>query len=688
MTTAAHRLKPVSDTAEVRYKRTRLRWQHWLLVLLILLAFARLTWRLEAKNLWWDESLSLQRAEASWGDLLSGRLMLDDGEERLASTDQHPFTYFALLAVFVRLAGSGEFSLRFPSALAATLLVPLAWAFARRLVRRKILPPAAPLWAAFLTSLNPFYLWYGQEARMYTLTPLLALVSVYALLRWGDAGTRLAQRRWLIGYAAAAASLLSTHYLAAMILPVHAGLFYQRLAVGNRRRALLLAGSLLLGGLLLASAIAWRLLRQPGAGSNFQPVPLTVLAPDLLNAFSLGLSVDIGRVWPLDLVFGALALAGAAWSLRARPALRAAGWLLPAFIAIPTFLMLALNTVQPAYMNARHLALISPAFLLLVAGGLGWLWGRQRLLAGIVGGLLLAGMAYSTRNYFALPQYGKDDFAGAGAYLRQQMQPGDLLIVNPPQMTRLFRYYLPIAAIEEAAPTGLGAAWRALPLLSGDWAAVEARLAAATGRYRRIWLVTSGMFPFADPEKRVEGWLGGQALRVRERSFASPTSILELDLFIPQPPAVAQLPRPPQYPVNATFGGQIRLAGYDLGPRLTPAGALPVTLYWQAAQPIGRRYKYLLRLQASSADGLSQTLATTEREPYDGAAPTTAWQLGSTIIEYSEALAPTDLGQIPGCCQLTLQVYDAETLEKLPLTQAADAQLASDGQTLRLPYLP
>ena len=61
-----------------------------LLLILVLLAFARVTWRLGERHLWWDESLSLQRAESSWGALLRGELPIRDGVVEVMSIDQHP----------------------------------------------------------------------------------------------------------------------------------------------------------------------------------------------------------------------------------------------------------------------------------------------------------------------------------------------------------------------------------------------------------------------------------------------------------------------------------------------------------------------------------------------------------------------------------------------------------------------
>ncbi len=658
----------------------------WWPLLLTGLALLRLTWQLDAKNLWWDESLSLQRAESAWPALLAGTLVISDGIHQVPTTDQHPFAYFVLLGLLVRLAGTSEFVLRFPSAMAAAALVPMAWRFARHLARRDVFPPSAPRWAALLAAANPFYLWYGQEARMYTLVALLALVSTYALLRWAEADGQPLQRKRLAGYGLATALLLSTHYLAVLLLPVHALIVYRRTAAAGRGRALLSAGGVVGVGLLVGGTAGWLILRQGGSGTNFAPVSLRILIPDLLNAFSLGLSVNLAQVWWLDGISGGVALLGVLWGLRSRRPARD-GWLLPCFLVIPVALLSIINQVQPVYMNARHLSLISGAFLLLVAAGLGWLWQLRRWVGGAIAALLLAGALFSTVHYFTLPQYGKDDFSGLGDYLRQEIQPGDLLLLDPPQMVRLFRYYLPVDIIERGAEAGLGTGWQGVPLLS-NWTETEEQLDALRHRHRRIWLARSGMVPFGDPEERVEKWLDAHAFRVGKLGFYSPYTYLKLYLFLPQAPVVDQLPDPIQHPLDVVFADQVRLAGYQVGRPLAPGSAMPVTLYWQALRPIERRYKYILRLIADGGNGQQEVISITEREPYDGALPTTQWQPGKTVIEYS-GVASLDRpeGEV-GCCVLTVQMYDAETLEKLPITRSAGAQIGEDGQTLILPHLP
>lgn len=652
-------------------------WTRLLLLFLILLAFTRLVWRLDAKNLWLDEGFSLQRAESPWPDLLRGLLIITDGVDGIDTIDQHPFGYFVGVGAMLRLAGVNTFALRFPSVMAATLLVPACWALARRLVRRDALPPAAPAWVALLAAASPFYLWYGQEARMYALVPLLAIVSTYQLLRWAEAAGSKQRRWWLAAYLITLIWLLCSHYFSVFILPVHAGIVYQRVTSVSRRRALLAAIAVLALGLLAVFPATWLMLRQAGAGSNFPGVTLRVLVPDLLNAFALGLSVNPARVWILDGLFGVIALLGMIWGVRSRANIAKGGWLLSAFVLVPTVLLLGVNAVRPAYLTARHMSLIGGAYLLLLSGGLAWLWRLRRWLGTAAGAVLLAGMIFSSINYYTVPAYEKGDLASMGQHLREQLQPGDWLLIEPSYMHRLYRYYLPIDAVETWRRAGFATGWRAFPKVKGAPTGLEEELQELSRQYRRIWLARSV------PDSQVAAWLQSNAFRAQEWGYESPISFLYLELFVPQPPPLDGLPEDIQHPVHADFGDTISFRGYDIGQPFEPGYAVPITLYWQALKPPERHYKYILRWVVRGSDGVEQILATTEHEPYDGLLPTTLWTPGTTIREYSTILPPA--GPITGQAYLTLQMYDAATLRKLPITAASGVRAGPDGETLILP---
>lgn len=662
----------------------------------MLLAFTRLVWRWDTKNIWWDESLSLQRAESPLPALLTGTFTFDDGFTLSTSTDQHPFLYFLALGGLIRLAGESDLVLRFPSAAAATLLVPAAWAMARLLARRHVVPPATPLWAAGLVALNPFLLWYGREARMYTLVPLLALLSTYWLLRWTESPPGQRARLSLAFYSFSLALLFCTHFLAFLLVPVHAALIFFHLARENRRRAALTALGVLAFGLAVGYGAARVALHALGSGSNFSRVPLPILATDLLNAFSLGLSVDIARVRWLNYVFAAVAVLGALWPLRNRRAIPSEAWLLPAFLIVPVIQLDIIQRIQPAYMNARHMSLISTAFVLLLAAGCAAVWQQRRWAGALVGAVLVAGMSYSTANYFTDPAYARDNFARVGADLAAEIQPGDGIVLLPAQMVRLYQHYLPLGTLEKATLQGTarrGAAspvqplrgWAALPKYDEPFTTTESRLQEMLQNYKRVWLVASGMVPLGPFQDETRAWPSSHAFLARDLQYRSNT-YLWLKLYLPQPPILPELPESVQHRVAVVFGDKIRLDGYDIGEPLTSTSATPVTLYWQPLEKIERRYKYILRLVSVADDGSLQTLAQTDQEPYSGSLPTTWWAPGPEIFEYSRLPQPAVVDGSRESLRLAIEMYDAETLERLPVAGAPAGAVLADPHTVLMPF--
>ncbi|MCE7979922.1 MAG: hypothetical protein DYG89_01915 [Caldilinea sp. CFX5] len=663
--------------------------QRWLLLFLLLVAFARVVYQLDANNLWWDESLSLQRAEQSWLPLLRGDLIMRDAFSQLNSTDQHPFFFFVLLGLLIRVAGISEFVIRYPSVWGTVLLAPAVWVMSRWLERRTVLPRTSALWAAGFAALHPFFLWFGQEARPYALWAMLGILSTYLLLRVTE--RERPPRGLLIGYAAVTLMFLTTHYYAVFWLPIHALIWHEWLTARHRWLGIGVAILFLLSGLGIGGFVAW-LIRSQGGGGNFPKITLNTLLPDLLNAYSLGPSVKLDDpVHWLGWLFGLLALLGIGYGLRSRQASAKGGWLLPLALSLPILLILLLNLIQPAYMNARHLALLAGIFIILAAGGMALLWRYQRLLTTLIAVVLAAGLLYSSMNYFTQQEFGKDDYSGMGNYLRDHLLPGDLLLLAPPFSERIFRYYLPLDRMDAAAQQGQKSAYANAPLLFVDWPATYAYLAELAPHYRRIWLAQSGSYPFMDPDTQISDWLRENAVwPLREVKFYSPNAFLDLSLYLTQPPVYEGMKPPTQTRVNVRFGAEIQLVGYDIEAPLTPESAWPITLYWQVTQKPTVHYKYILQLVERQADGSFTVISQMEQEPYNGAIPTIWWDPGKTIVEYTNLppitspLAKREAGQY----QLALQLYYADSLEKVPVGEHEQWPIGEDGLTVYLPFTP
>src|SRR5918997_1186116 len=96
----------------------------------------------------------------------------------LLRQDGSPPLYYLLLHGWIALAGTGEVATRSLSLLFAAVAVPVAWWAASAVGGRR-----AGAVAAAVVAVCPFFAYYAQEARMYTLVAVLSLVATAGFMR-------------------------------------------------------------------------------------------------------------------------------------------------------------------------------------------------------------------------------------------------------------------------------------------------------------------------------------------------------------------------------------------------------------------------------------------------------------------------------------------------------------------------
>jgi len=594
--------------------RTTRNLDRWLLIFLILIAFGRGAWALGGKSLWWDESLSLHRARGTLGYLLSNTIVLTDTIYNVDTIDNHPPLYFLLLWGTVRLLGETEFALRFPSLAFAVLLVPLLFATGRRLVDRW-----AGLGAAALAALSPMYLWYAQEARMYTLLAFLSLLSFYFFVRtfFGPSGlTDLRRRwRWVIAYVLVTLCLVLTHHLSSLLIGFQLLVLGLALLRGARRHRALMVIVAGVASVVVASGVyALVTLPRPKGGAGYRFVPLWVILRDVWNASSLGLSVDVGDWYVLliDLVFLLFLILGFVRLVRpgASPRWRTSGWLLAGYLLLPIGAIYGVSFFQPAYMNIRHLILITPAFYLLLASGL-TMWRRQWAVVALLGWLLvIGGMAYSTYNYYYDPAYDKDHHREWGAYLREHVRPGDIVVVDPPHIAELYDYY-----------ADSGVPWVGLPLLSGSTQETVDKLEELLQNYDRVWLAVSHTPPWGDRRHLPQTWLNENAFRVAFKGFESYASNVEAAAYLRDWPSIPELPHDGQL-LQVRYNPALRLEGYRIISSPESGQVLHVELFWGTDELGPEQVSVVLRL----VDSEGRLWGQGEQCPFNGLYPMWQWQ--------------------------------------------------------------
>ncbi|MGC9399552.1 MAG: ArnT family glycosyltransferase [Anaerolineae bacterium] len=133
-------------------------------------------------------------------------------------------------------------------------------------------------------------------------------------------------------------------------------------------------------------------------------------------------------------------------------------------------------------------------------------------------------------------------------------------------------------------------------------------------------------------------------------------------------------PPPISQPLQATFGDSIALLGYDLpeGKRYPAGAAFPLRLYWKALDVSQSEYKVFVHV----IDEKGQIWGQDDSVPAGWTRPTPGWVTGEIVID--EHLVPLKEDIPPGTYQIAVGMYDAETLQRLPLVVEKGTPLSED----------
>ena len=171
----------------------------WAVAGLTLLAAVLRFATIATQSYWADESLTVHEVRQGFGAMLS----------TVARTETTPPLYFILAWAWAHVLGSGEAALRSLSAVAGVAAVPIAYLCGRDLVSRR-----AGVIAAAFTALNPFMIWYSQEARSY----MLLMAFAGASFLWFIRAEREPSRRNIFWWAIFSALALATHFFAGFLV--------------------------------------------------------------------------------------------------------------------------------------------------------------------------------------------------------------------------------------------------------------------------------------------------------------------------------------------------------------------------------------------------------------------------------------------------------------------------------------
>jgi 4-amino-4-deoxy-L-arabinose transferase-like glycosyltransferase len=618
-----------------------------------------------------------------------------------------PFSY--LVGGLVALFGPHLLVLRLLSVAASTATIGLVYLVGRRLGSAWV-----GLWAGLLLAVDPLAIIWGGRARAYALLALLVFLAAWLFY----AGTASPGRDMLRRLALALLVVATfVHPEAALLLP-----------------ALVVGGGLLRGWRwwLHRGRLAELALAAAGLGARYWLQ--TLLARGQVGSFQTITGsrppLELGADWLARLeglapfflaphrlpwtLLALLALGSAIWVMRAPgrwhqrrhlagspnedpagpPQAKGPAILPPAlciFLSaclwlVPLVMVLLLGST---YQSPRYLTMLLPIFAFLAAWGLDWaLHGlaglarssRWRQPLAVLATLVLV-VAYLP-GAVAASGLREKGFQSALEYVARHWQSGDRLATVAPAYSQLILghcdYFTLGLDYEEfvyrAGDGQLLDRWLGSPLIRS-----AEELHAVLDEPGRLWLVTdeSRLRQRFDPAFAQTVWRRMELVDKTDGVMVFVTS------SVPEP-SVSQ-------PVDAIFGGQVALTGYDLGrladrpPDLSlgqvvawPGQSLPLTLYWKAIAPSAAQYTAFVHLLGS--DG--ERHAGADGPPLGGLQPMAHWLVGETLADRRMLALPPDLA--PGHYQVVLGLYTPDGGDRLAARDAAGHDL---GQALTLDYV-
>ncbi len=523
----------------------------WCLILWA--AWAVRLWQLDASSLTFDEAATY---------FVAHRPVLSILTYLRGAVREHPPVYYLLVHLWMNIAGTSEYSLRFFAVGSSMLGIALTARLARALARWLNVTKPVPLTLytslpALVLALFPFGVNYARDARMYTLTIVWAtLASLCFVPLLFDQDT--SRKGWphplrLVALVLINALALFTHYY--LLLSIISQ--FVILIILRRWRAWL-AWSVA-HGLVGLTGVLW-LARSPGlsaslseAWGRFAPAWPTLgqlrrLLADLLFGPIRGVP------WPL--VYGGGLLVGlgllAAWR-RSRT--------LGAWLTITSLLPVALAFLMPEPPHSRYHTFLLP-FAALALGQLPALVRRSRL------GMVLLWLGLSALAVVVLGVYGlprtvrwiKSNYGHTVETVSAHARPGDGVLFYGPWQQLQFDYYRPddfppITSLPPYAP----------PQLVPE--EVEPVLEELLRTYQRLWVIPAAVDE-VDPAHFVAGWLDIHAHPV--------WTTHDFSLYLPPAEHNAL-----SMPVEITFGERLRLERLASDARTVPAGeSLRLTLTW------------------------------------------------------------------------------------------------------------
>lgn len=654
-----------SLSLQVPYMQSR-RVTQILIIFILILAIVTRFYNIDAHSMWNDEGNSARIAERSIDLILEG-----------AAGDIHPPLYYLTLHVWRGVFGASEAALRALSSVFGVITVLMTFLLGRRLFDARV-----ALLAATIAALNPFQIFYSQEARMYMMLAAIGVVSTYLLVRLLDFWSLkpriyFVHRRYYVFYVSALAAGLYTHYAFPFIIVVH---FAVVAAWSLYRSGRALAHMANWFALALSAAVLFlpwlpTALRQISNWSSQAALSNTAEAlHESLKLYVLGPTAHEGETL-VPILVATFFLIMSMWTPDSFdepepdwhttfPRVLRIGTVLMYWL-LPMALIFSLGLFTEAYF--KFLLVGSPAFCLLLARGIdnGWQIARgamsmPRELSGqrewafswvlvvlFLVWLIVVPTARSLHALYFDPDQTRDNYRDIAIYIDNHERDGDVVLLHAANQWEVFTYYY------SDAPN-------VIPIVTQrplDPVEAEGTLNDILASYRRLYVLYWGETE-PDPHHIVETWLDAHTFKATEVRYGN---VRLVRYAVPE-----EMDDEPQTRVNVRLGENIYLDGYSLlTPRVAAGDIVQLALFWHADELIENRYKVFVHIYNEAGSIVAQT----DREPGGDRVPTNIWSVGETIVDRYGVLLPDKIEAAE--YQISIGMYFlGDNYSRLPINDA------------------
>lgn len=330
--------------------------------------------------------------------------------------------YGLILWPWMKLFGSGEVAMRFPSVFFGVLGLHAMYLLGRRIFNHR-----AAMWAVAFAAVNPFLIYYAQETRPYTLWFWTSLMAIWYLLRLIEQNSKVNS----VGTITFTLLSLYTHPYGPFLLALQGGMIAILAPRAEWKRffkpALIIAIAFLPELATFAYAFIGKL-------RNKWSVAAWIHTPGIFEPW---IYMRYYFAWDKLAAACSLVCVGGVILYRKRLAAFRTGYITLAAIAFGFFaLPWLLSQISPILWMRYTITVVAAVLLLL-----GWITSEtKKPLQYLAVGLFFLGSALPLYHYYT--EYDKDPWRQSVAWLAPQVNPGDTFIIHPLRAPMPFEYYL------------------------------------------------------------------------------------------------------------------------------------------------------------------------------------------------------------------------------------------------------